>query len=228
MVLNIKHNNNRNNGPFPLVFGVQEAFEKPFLLNQNVSTRMIDNTLNTSLSVSHNGRGVNFISQTAYQSNYRYYTTPIDADFSPIDGIVLINNYGKDWNNVKVWTQEFRLTNAATSASALQWTAGAYFFHQNSPNKQAIRFGNDAPLVIPGSTDVNYSLINTTTAKSTGGAVYGQLTYRLANLLDLTAGLRYDTETRKQAILGEYQKDPNPAPIFAYRPDTSASADSGL
>ncbi len=221
LVLNVKHNNNRNNGPFPLVFGVQDAFDKPFQLNQNATTRMIDNTLNASLSLSHSGRAFNLSSQTAYQSNYRYYTSPIDADFSPIDGIVLINNYGKDWNNIKAWTQEFRLTNAAGSASDLQWTAGAYFFHQNSLNKQATRFGKDAAFV--GAPDVNFSLINTTTAKATGGALYGQATYRLASQLDLTAGLRYDRETKEQSILGEYQKDPDPNPVFAYRSDTSAS-----
>lgn len=225
LTLNLKQTNNRNNGPFPLVFGVQPALDKPFLLNQNATTRMVDNTLNASLSVQHSGRGVNLSSQTAFQSNYRYYTTPIDADFSPIDGIVLINNYGKDWNWVGVWTQEFRLTNAAGSASSLQWTAGAYFFHQNSPTKQATRFGNDAAFV--GAPDVNFSLINTSTAKATGGAVYGQATYRLAARMDLTAGLRYDREIKKQTILGEYQKDPDPAPQFAYRTDTSATVSFG-
>jgi iron complex outermembrane receptor protein len=221
VVLNVKHSNNRNNGPFPLVFGVQPAFEKPFRLNQNAITQMVDNTLNTSLSLNHNGRSFNVSSQTAYQTNYRYYTRPIDADFSPIDGVTLINNYGKDWNVVKVLTQEFRFTSPASSASPLQWTAGAYFFHQNSPTKQTTRFGKDARFV--GAPDTNFSLTNTTKDRSTGAAVYAQATYALAKKLDLIAGVRYDNESQTQSVLGDYQKDPNPAPIFQFRPDTSAS-----
>ncbi|HWJ29794.1 MAG TPA: TonB-dependent receptor plug domain-containing protein, partial [Flavisolibacter sp.] len=158
LTVNFKHNNNRNNGPFPLVVGTEQAFAEPFVLNQNATTKMIDNTLNASLSVNHMSSALNFMSQTAYQSNYRYYTNPIDADFSPIDGITLINNYGKDWNLVKAFTQEFRFTNGAASLSPLQWTAGAWFFFQNSPVKQTTHFGNDAVLV--GAPDINFSLIN--------------------------------------------------------------------
>jgi iron complex outermembrane receptor protein len=222
LVLNLKHTNNRNNGPFPLVTGVDQALQEPFQLSQNATTEMIDNTLNASLSINHTNRYFNYSAQVAYQSNYRYYTNPIDADFSPIDGITLINNYGKAWNVVKVMTEELRFTNPASSVSPLQWTVGAYFFHQNSPVKQATHFGKDAALV--GSPDINYSLINTTTANATGTAIYGQATYRLMNKLDLIAGLRYDHEKRNQDVLGEYQKDPDPNPVFQYRTDTAASA----
>lgn len=220
--LNVKHNNNRNNGPFPLVFGTDQAFSEPFKLAQNATTTMVDNTVNASLGINHNGRTFNFVSQTAYQSNYRIYTDPIDADFSPIDGLSLINNYGKDWNKVKVWTQEFRFTNATASASPLKWTAGTYFFHQNNPTKQATRFGSDAPLLDPNITDANFSFINSAKARSTGGAVYAQGTYSLTNKLDLIAGMRYDYEKKEQSILGEFQHDPDPAPAFTYRTDTSA------
>ena len=39
----------------------------------------------------------------------------------------------------------------------------------------------------------------------------------------MIGGLRYDYENKKYDVLGEYQKDPNPDPIFETRPDTSAS-----
>lgn len=221
--LNVKHNNNRNHGPFPLVFGADQALGEPFHLSQNATTTMVDNTLNASLAVNHNGSSFNFSSQTAYQTNYRIYTDPIDADFSPIDGLSLVNNYGKDWNKVKVWTQEFRLTNPAASTSPLKWTAGVYFFHQDNPVKQATHFGTDAPLLDSSITDTNFSLVNTSGSKSTGGAVYAQATYNATDKLDLIAGLRYDREKKKGSVLGEYQKDPDPTPIFAYRSDTSAS-----
>jgi iron complex outermembrane recepter protein len=78
-----------------------------------------------------------------------------------------------------------------------------------------------------GAPDANFSLINTTKAKAYGGAVFTQATYGLTSRLDLIAGLRYDRETRKAEILGEYQKDPDPRPLFPYQADTSASVTYG-
>lgn len=220
--LNVKHNNHRNNGPFSLVNGVDEAFANPFKLNQNATSKMIDNTFNSSLSVKYTGRHLNFTSQTAWQTNLRYYTKPLDGDFSPIDGVTIINNYGNKWNNVKALTQEFRFSSPASVSSLLKWTTGIYLFHQSVPNKQATHFGNDAAYV--GAPDINFSVINTTTGKNSGAAFYGQATYTIAPDLDLTAGIRYDYEHKKQSILGEYQKDPDPNPQFETRPDTTGSA----
>jgi iron complex outermembrane receptor protein len=176
--MNVKNNINRNNGPFTLVVG-DAALKNPFKLSQNATTELKDNTLNSSLSLNYVGSGFNFSSQTAYQTNYRYYETPIDADLSPIDGITLINNYGRDWNNVKVLTQEFRFTSPAVTNSRWKWTAGAYLFSQNSPTKQATRFGKDAAFV--GSPDINFSLINSTKAKSKGAAAFAQATYAITD-----------------------------------------------
>jgi iron complex outermembrane receptor protein len=78
----------------------------------------------------------NFSSQTAWQQNHRYYNAPLDGDFSPLDIISIINDYGNKWNNVKAFTEELRFSSPANNASALKWTAGAYFFHQDVPNKQ--------------------------------------------------------------------------------------------
>ncbi len=220
VTLNAKHNNNRNTGPFPLVFGVDEAFANPYKLNQNALTKIIDNTFNTSLSINYTGGSFNLQSQTSYQSNYRYYNKPIDADFSPIDGVTLINDYGKDWNNVKVITQELKISNATHSASLLKWTAGTYFFYQESPTKANTHFGNDGTLA--GAPDNNFSLINTSKAKGYGIAFYGQASYSATKKLNITGGLRYDNEYKKLNILGEYQKDPDPA--FPIRSDTSAHA----
>lgn len=222
VTFNLKHNANRNNGTFPLVNGVADALEHPFELNQNAVTKMIDNTFNTSLSINHTGRSFNFSSQTAWQSNHRYYNDPIDGDFSPIDGVTIINNYGKDWNKVKVFTEELRFASPAATKSPLTWTAGTYLFIQDNPVKQATHFGEDAAMV--GSPDKNYSLINTTTAKGFGVAVYGQVNYALTQQLELIAGLRYDYEHRKQQVLGSYLPDGAPAPVFDFQSDTSAKA----
>ncbi len=225
LTLNAKHANIRNNGPFPLTFGVQESFSDPYVLNQNALTQMRDNTLNTSFVAAYTGARLNISWQTAYQTNYRIYKDPIDADFSPIDGITLINNYGKDWNKVKVLTQEIRFASPGGSASPLKWTAGTYLFRQSSPTKQTTHFGEDAAFIDPSLTDKNFSIINSTKAKSYGAALFAQASYGITDKLELTGGLRYDYEKRDQSVLGQYQPDSAPEPVFYTQPDTSANAD---
>ena len=102
MLLNVKHFANLNEGAFPLVIGLEEAFHNPYSLDQNAVGQLVDYVFNSSLSLSHFAHGFTLSSQTSFQSNYRYYDSPIDGDFSPIDGITIVNNYGTKWNNVKV------------------------------------------------------------------------------------------------------------------------------
>jgi len=220
LLLNVKHFANLNEGAFPLVIGLEEAFNSPYLLDQNAVGQLVDYVFNGSLSVSHFAHGFTFSSQTSYQSNYRYYDNPIDGDFSPIDGITIVNNYGHAWNNVEAFTEELKF-NSPAGAKKLKWTAGSYFFYHNAPNKQATHFGKDAALV--GSQSTNYSVINTTNAKNGGVALYGQLNYALHKKTDLILGLRYDYQHSKQQVLGEYQPDSLSAPIFETQPDTSAT-----
>jgi iron complex outermembrane receptor protein len=221
ITLNVKHSWNRNHGTFPLVMNADSALKYPFQLNQDAITKMIDDIFNSSLSINHFGNGFQLSSQTAYQTNHRYYDQPIDGDFSPIDGITIINNYGKDWNRVKVLTQEFKLSSPASSTSPFNWTAGSYIFLQDNPVKQAVHFGNDADLV--GAPDKNFSLISTTKGKNYGIAFFGQATYSITKKLDFIAGVRFDYEKKKLSVLGEYQKDPDPNPVFETQPDTSAT-----
>jgi len=103
----------------------------------------------------------------------------------------------------------------------LKWTAGSYLFHQDNPVKQNTHFGNDAAVL--GLPDVNFGLINTTKAKNSGIAFFGQLTFEVTDKFDVIGGVRYDYEKKMLDVLGEYQKDPNPDPIFETRPDTSAT-----
>ncbi len=206
--LNFKQLANENQGPFPLVFGAEDALNNPYRLNQNSTTTMKDKTSNTSLSIRYTGSGFNFSSQTAYQQNYRYYTNPIDGDFSPIDAISVINNYGSKWNNNKVITQDFKFTSNNANNSKFKWTAGAFLFYQDAPVKQTTRFGIDANLMMIG--DSLFSIINTSTTIKKGFAVYGQASYALSDKLNMSFGLRNDYENQTQSILGEYQRDPSP------------------
>ena len=218
VTLNVKHQNNKNDGAFPLVNGVEDAFKSPYKLNQNAVGKMIDNTLNASLSVNHTGSAVNFSSQLAWQNNYRYYKSPLDGDFSPLDAVTVINDYGNKWNNVKVITHEMKFSSPINKSSQFSWTAGTYFFSQNNPNKQAIHFGKDGSLV--GAPN-DFASINTSTAKNTGFALYGQANYKLTSKLLVVAGLRYDYERKHLQVKGEGQ--PDGSDVFITRPDTAAT-----
>lgn len=220
VTLNAKHENNRNWGAFPLAGSVKAAFAHPFHLDQNAIGKMIDNIFNASLAIKHDGANIDFTSISAWQNNHRYYQPSVDGDFSPIDGVTIINDYGSAWNNVKVFTQEFRINSADRQASPWSWTAGAYFFHQDDPKKQATHYGKDAALL--GSPISNFSSIDITKGKNTGVAGYGQINYKVTKGLTLLAGLRYDYEHRYLDVTGQFQ--PDGRSVVTTRPDTNAAA----
>lgn len=217
--LNVKHYNGKNKGAYPLVFGAEDALSNPFQLNQNAITTMLDNTVNSSLSIQHTGTKINFYSITAFQKNYRFYDLPIDGDFSPLDAIAVVNNYGKSWNTIKAYTQEFKWSSSPMGLSRLSWTAGAYLFYQNAPVKQGTRFGKDANLLMLG--DSLFTIMNSTITTKKGIAFFGQFTYAVNNKLNITLGLRNDYEDQKQTVAGFYQHDPV-ATFYQIVPDTSA------
>src|SRR5690606_11039227 len=192
--LNFKHSGVRNHGAFPLAGSMQEAIDKPYVLNQNTLTRMVDNVSNASLSVDYTGENLDFSSQTSFQSNYRIYEEPIDGDFSPLDIVSIINNYGRDWNRVSVWTQEFRLSSVESNPSRFSWLAGLFGFIKDDPVKQGTYFGENG--VLYGSVPY-MTLITTNSGKNTGFALFGQGTYNLSDKFDLMVGFRYDRERRK-------------------------------
>ncbi len=214
--LNIKHNDNRNSGAFPLVGSFNSVFDNPFNVNQNAVTTMVDNVFNGSLTASYSHPLFNATSQSSYQSNYRYYKDPIDGDFSPYEVYSIINNYGKDWNNVKVLTQEFKFTSPSTNSSPFKWTAGIFGYTQDSPTKQATH--------ITGKS--KFSSISTTKGSNYGMAAFGQATYSLNEKLDLTGGLRYDYENKQLTVKGEFQPDGSPTAILT-RPDTTGTVSYG-
>lgn len=218
--LNVKNYENRNNGPFTLAGSPGDAISNPFKVNQNATTKIIDNIFNASLAANYAGSDFNFTSVTSYQKNYRYYTTPIDGDFSPIDAVSLINNYGTNWNYVKVGTQEFRFSSPASSFSPFKWTAGLYGFYRSAPTKTGTHFGDDAAAV--GAPFPDFTSINTNIEHNYGFAAFGQVVYTINPQLDITAGLRYDLEHKKEEVKGEFQ--PDGGDVMVTRADTSSKA----
>ena len=201
LTLNVKHNENRNNGTFPLAGSIEEAVNNPFKLSQNSVTEMVDNLFNASLSGNYTGNHFNLSFQTAYQSNYRYYKQPVDGDFSPLDMVSIVNNYGNDWNKVQVFTQEIKFSSPANHLSKLKWLAGLYSFYQKNPVKQGTYFGANADLY---GAEPNTTAVNINNGNGLGWAAFGQLSYAITDRLEATAGLRYDYEHKKVNASGEY------------------------
>lgn len=190
--INFKHSGVRNDGAFPLAGSIDQAMENPFVLNQNTLSRMVDNVSNASFSADYTGAKFNFSAQTSYQGNYRIYEDPIDGDFSPLDIVSIINDYGKDWNKVQVWTQEMRLSSLQND-SDFSWTLGLFGFVKDDPVRQGTYFGADAAVF---GAEPNMTLISTNQGASSGGALFGQGTYPIRDNLDLTLGMRFDVEKR--------------------------------
>lgn len=203
ITLNVKSLLGFNHGPFPLQTGKEEAFNKLYKVDQNQITNMRDASSNASLVVNHNAKGFSISSITAFQSNYRYYKKPIDGDFSTFDIVSIQNDFGKKFNNVKVYTQEFRISSPLSKNSGFRWTTGAYLFSQNNPMKQATYFGKDASLY--GLDQTDFSIITTNNGLNKGFAIYGQATIPLTTNLEFSTGIRFDREIRKLNIGESYQ-----------------------
>ncbi len=218
---NVKHLYNANKGAFTLAGSPQDALQHPYEVQQDAVSKMKDKTWNASLALQYEGTGVNVLLQSAWQSNYRYYVKPLDGDFSPIDGIAIVNNYGRPWNRANVQTHELRFSSPARQYNRWDWVAGIYYFKQKSPTRQGTHFGKDAAWV--GSPDIDYTIISTSRLRNTGVAIYGQAIYKITDRINIKGGLRYDWQRTKLGVLGEYQPDGAPAPVFNTREDTSAS-----
>lgn len=218
--LNVKHSNNANDGAFPLNADKGSALDQPFLLNQNAIATMNDNVLNASLVLKYNSGAVRFQSISAWQTNSRIYDKPLDGDFSPLDAIAIVNDYGGNFNKVKVFTQEFRFQSRELTDQKIRWNAGLYFFHQDNPTRQGTYFGKDAPLL--GIPDAEFTVISNNLEKNNGASAYGQVNWALTDRLELIGGLRLDYEQRKLTVSGAYEKGGN---SFPTQEDTSATAD---
>jgi len=129
----------------------------------------------------------------------------------------IYNNYGKDFNRVRVFTQDIKLSSSENDDSKFKWVAGTYLYSQKNPTKQATAFGKDAGFI--GVPDKNFSVIATNVSKNMGLAFYGNGSLSLTNKFTITGGLRIDRESREMTVSGAYEKKPNP--VFVTNPDTT-------
>ena len=198
-----------NDGAFPLSSDITEALKKPFHLSQDQQSTMHDRTTNNSIVVKYKGEKVDLSIQNSLQQNYRYYHDVLDADFSAYNIVGIYNNYGKDYNFSRAFTQEIRLSSKDQSSSKLKWIVGTYLYNQYSPTKQATVFGKNADFI--GAPMNDFSVINNNTSKNNGLAIYANATYNITDKLSIISGIRFDRENRKLSVSSAFEKKPDPA-----------------
>jgi iron complex outermembrane receptor protein len=127
---------------------------------------------------------------TAYRS---WWFTPYnDADGTNLDAIT---GAGQRVNDNQ-WTQEVRL--ASPGDRAISYVVGLYYFNQHQNNLLYTQYGANAPAIAAlqlGSPEFANGYTQTSQLLSThSGSVFGQVTWRPADPLELALGLR---ETRE-------------------------------
>jgi iron complex outermembrane receptor protein len=94
-----------------------------------------------------------------------------------------------------------------------------YGFYRYAPTKVGTHLGADVP---PDYGPPFITSININTEHNYGAAIYGQVVYTVSPQWDITAGLRYDYEHKKEEIKGEFQPDGGDA--ITTQNDTSSTA----
>ena len=132
-----------------------------------------------------------------------------DRDYTALD----ITRQSANPSDQDQWSQEFRLS--SNGSNRIDWTVGAYAFHQAVETHGVTEYGRDAsywlttvrdpvtnalvPGTNPGLLD-GYTVLNDSRIETDSLAVFGQLTWNITDRLHLTPGLRYTHEKKD----GEY------------------------
>ncbi|MES2446350.1 MAG: TonB-dependent receptor [Bacteroidota bacterium] len=219
--LNVKAENDNDRGSFPWVTSYEEVYSKPYQVNTNNTNVERRKNFNTSLAANYYGKDFNFTSVSSYTKFNGYYQgAGVDYDFSPLNALSTAPNIKR-----KVYAQELRLSSPSASAGRLKWVGGAYGFLQHNDINSPTYFGPDYLLLDPTS-GAPFTSTNIGRENNRGYAFFGQATYSFSAKLDLTAGIRYDYESRRLDQYTNYQKDPDPAilltPNQAYQANFSA------
>ncbi|MBN8849872.1 MULTISPECIES: TonB-dependent receptor [unclassified Sphingomonas] len=163
--------------------------------------------------------GSNTLTAITAWSNYK--SLSIEGDIDQLQLPVAAQN---DLQTGKTFTQEVRL--ASPSGGRLEWMAGGYYLHSSFERGDRGRTPEFTLLPAAAYIPLDASLPDTVVlgqngdlgfldsrASSDYGAVFGQTTLKVASGLSLTAGLRWQTETKKASINNTFDVAPNPALI---------------
>jgi len=194
--LNGKAQQSSNNGAFPYALDGQLALAKPYETSQNATGEERRNFYNASLTAQHYGKYFDITSVSAYQYVNRFiYNGDWDGDWTTYD-VLGVRYFGEPTDNyAATFTQELRLSSPTDSNSPLKWTAGA--FYMNHPDREnGVTIMGAAAAVVLQDPYAPYELHTPAKLDNSGFALFGQATWSLTPRLDITAGLRYDWETK--------------------------------
>lgn len=147
-----------------------------------------DNLEVYSLNAAQQSAWANFVSLTGYFSR----SVEWDRDYSLfIAGLVPpllpTNSYNRSDTKSRSFTQEFRVESPDAQA-ALKWTLGVFYSHQRDDLYQIVNTVGAGGFFMTG-TDVTY--LGDQLTYTSQKAVFGNLSYRLTEQLELSVGLRW-------------------------------------
>ncbi len=126
-----------------------------------------------------------------------------DRDYTALD----ITRQSANPSDQDQWSQEFRLS--STGSNRIDWTVGAYAFHQAVETHGVTEYGRNASywlttvtvggVPVPGTNPgllEGYTVFNDSRIETDSLAVFGQFTWNITDRLHLTPGLRYTHEEK--------------------------------
>ena len=170
------------------------------------------NLFNTALSLNYVGNGFQLASISTYQQ--------IGFVFEDIDSGGVYSSYnngevGEATDPQQVFSQEFRVSSVGQQ-TRLKYTAGIYLFNQ---------IGFEPTTNLAFLTGVDEFAIFRNKGENAGFAAFGQGTLALGDQFDLTAGLRFDSESRENTFNGFGDAVFSNGTESILRPDTTVSGD---
>jgi iron complex outermembrane receptor protein len=157
---------------------------------------------NTSISVTSFQDKFTVHSISSFQYILQAYDH-IDQDLLPYDyayGSSYKDNLGEAYPQ-SVCSEELRFS-SPNNSSKFKWTAGAYFFRQESNKKYATVY-KDLAYFFGSTPGIEVNQANTL---NSGAAIFAQVDYSILPSLIFTTGCRFDLETRK-AEVSRYRVD---------------------
>jgi iron complex outermembrane recepter protein len=152
-----------------------------------------DNVLQNGAFVNVKWRlsGFTLTSISAYE-DYRDHGQT-DSDDTPIE-------ISRGWNQARSYqlTQEVRV--ASPRRDRVNWVAGAFYFHEKIDSDAATGKLPGLALESPGPSNYAYTGFE---QHADSGAVFGSVTARIVEALNVIGGLRFTTETRNLHFLRE-------------------------
>jgi iron complex outermembrane receptor protein len=185
---------------------VDYTFDNDYTLTSISSVRSIETFINDVISTDAQTRAV-------FGATFGF-EFPANLGLRPISTI-LISPASNDFSeNSTTYTQEFRLTSPA--GKRLEWVAGVFYLHEDVRRNETVNLGL---LQRQGDGTVNVLVPAAESGDDQGVSInsyaaFAQGTYEIMEGLELTAGIRYTSDTKDITRLGTADGIVVSAPFF--------------